>query len=102
MEQKDQELSGLVKIRLQQRQAEERCTRCGEFVVQIVHLKTKQKKYKEKKRAQQQECQRLQNQLDASRATVILWENAVSYILLCHKNIKLSNKITCAWFWFLT
>ncbi|CAB4036816.1 Hypothetical predicted protein, partial [Paramuricea clavata] len=97
VESKNQELVGLIAEKERKQANEERrvrnahesrkkCTKCGGYVAQIVHLKTKEKEYKEKKRALKQECERLQKQLDASWSTIHLWENAIEQEKEGHKN----------------
>ncbi|CAB4032930.1 Hypothetical predicted protein, partial [Paramuricea clavata] len=74
VESKDQELVGLIREKERRRTNEEqqvrnaresrkKCTRCREYVAQIVHLR--------------KECERLQSQLDANWSTIHLWENAI-------------------------
>ena len=60
---------------------EQKCGRCGEYVAKIVHLKTKRKRYKEKKSALKQENEKLTSQLSDIRETNVWCQRVVSYVL---------------------
>lgn len=60
---------------------EQKCGRCGEYVAKIVHLKTKRKRYKEKKSTLKQEIEKLKSQLNGRRETNLWCQHVVSYVL---------------------